>query len=62
MSNRTSAKAQELKGTAKVVAGRATGDRRLEAKGRGEQVKAQATRVSAEVKNAARNVKKGLTK
>jgi len=62
MSSRTSVKAKELKGKAKVVAGRATGDRSLEAKGQGEQVKARATRASAEVKDAARNVKKAVTK
>jgi uncharacterized protein YjbJ (UPF0337 family) len=62
MSSRISAKASELKGKAKVVAGKATSDRSLEAKGKGEQVTAQAKRAFADVKNAAKRARKVVTK
>jgi uncharacterized protein YjbJ (UPF0337 family) len=62
MANRTSAKATELKGKAKVVAGKATRDRSLEAEGKGDQLKGQAKQVVADVKNVAGKTKRTVTR
>jgi uncharacterized protein YjbJ (UPF0337 family) len=52
--NKTRNKAQELKGQAKEGAGRATGDRSLEAEGRGDQVKANLKQAGEKLKDAVR--------
>ncbi|MGA2208270.1 MAG: CsbD family protein [Acidimicrobiales bacterium] len=58
MANRASAKATEIKGKAKELAGKATDDRSLEAKGKGEQLKGRAATAGADLKSAARKVRK----
>ena len=57
MASQVTAKAHELKGKAKEAAGKATKDRSLQARGKGEQVKAHATGAVAQVKKAARKSK-----
>ena len=55
-------KAEELKGKTKEGAGRATGDERLEAEGKGDQSSSKVKQASEKVKDAAKDVKDGLTK
>ena len=45
-------KAEAVKGGAKKAAGRATGDRSLEAEGRGDQIKGNVKQAGAKVKDA----------
>jgi uncharacterized protein YjbJ (UPF0337 family) len=62
MTNKISAKASELKGKAKEAAGKATGDRSLEGRGKTEQVKGHAKGAVSDVKKAARKVKGTVTR
>jgi len=66
MANTVSTKAHEAKGRAKETVGKATHDRGLRARGKGEQVKAQLKRTSSDVKgevtNGARKVKGTLSR
>jgi uncharacterized protein YjbJ (UPF0337 family) len=55
-------KGEELKGEAKENAGQATGDRDLEAEGKGDQVSGSIKNAGEHVKDAASDVKDGLTK
>ncbi len=48
-------KAEAVKGSAKKVTGRATGSRRLRAKGRSDQVKGDTKQAGAKVKDAFRH-------
>ena len=52
--NKTRNKAQELKGQIKEATGRATGNRRLEAKGRADQTKANLKQAIEKVKDVFR--------
>ena len=54
-------KAEELKGQGKETAGRASGDRDLEAEGKGDQAGAKVKNAGEHVKDAAKDVKDGLT-
>jgi uncharacterized protein YjbJ (UPF0337 family) len=62
MSREAAAKAHELKGKLKEAAGKAKGDRGLEVRGKGEQVKAHVTGAVADVKKAARKAKDTVTR
>lgn len=55
-------KIDELKGQGKESAGRATGDRDLEAEGRADQTEGKVKQAGEHVKDAAKDVKDGLTK
>ena len=48
-------KAEAVKGSAKKVTGRATGKRRLQAEGRGDQVKGDTKQAGAKIKDAFRH-------
>ncbi|MFI9208338.1 CsbD family protein [Streptomyces sp. NPDC053253] len=48
-------KAEEVKGGAKKTAGRVTGNRRLQAEGRGDQVRGHTKQAWAKVKDAFRH-------
>jgi uncharacterized protein YjbJ (UPF0337 family) len=48
-------KAEAVKGSAKKAAGRATGNRRLRAEGRGDQVRGNTKQAGAKVKDAFRH-------
>jgi uncharacterized protein YjbJ (UPF0337 family) len=52
--NKTRNKAQELKGQIKEATGRATGNRRLEAKGRADQTRASLKQAAEKVKDVFR--------
>jgi uncharacterized protein YjbJ (UPF0337 family) len=52
--NKTRNKAQELKGQIKEATGRATGNRRLESKGRADQTKAHLKQAAEKIKDAFR--------
>ncbi|HWC40213.1 MAG TPA: CsbD family protein [Acidimicrobiales bacterium] len=52
--DRTRNKAQQAKGKAKEVAGQATGDRDLDAKGRADRKKGKAKQAGENVKDAVR--------
>jgi uncharacterized protein YjbJ (UPF0337 family) len=52
--NKTRNKAQELKGQIKEATGRATGNRRLESKGRADQTRANLKQAVEKVKDAFR--------
>ncbi|WP_395690235.1 CsbD family protein [Nocardioides sp.] len=54
-------KAEELKGHGKETAGAATGDRELEAEGRGDQASGKVKNAGEHLKDAAKDVKDGLT-
>ena len=54
-------KADELKGQGKESAGRATGDRDLEAEGKADQTSAKVKDAGEHAKDAAKDVKDGLT-
>ena len=54
-------KVDELKGQGKESAGRATGDRDLEAEGKADQAGAKVKNAGEHVKDAAKDVKDGLT-
>jgi len=62
MTGQAAAKANELKGRVKEAAGKAKGDRGLELRGKGEQVKAHAAGATANVKKAARKAKDAVTR
>jgi uncharacterized protein YjbJ (UPF0337 family) len=51
---KTRNKAQELKGQIKEATGRATGNRRLEAKGRADQTRASLKQAAEKIKDAFR--------
>ncbi|MBB3045431.1 CsbD family protein [Nocardioides soli] len=55
-------KLEELKGHGKESAGRASGDRDLEAEGRADQTSAKAKSAGEHVKDAVKDVKDGLRK
>lgn len=55
-------KLDELKGQGKESAGRASGDRDLEAEGKGDQAGAKVKNAGEHVKDAVRDIKDGLTK
>lgn len=55
-------KAEELKGRGKESAGAATGDRDLQAEGKGDQASAKVKNAGEHVKDAVKDVKDGLTK
>jgi uncharacterized protein YjbJ (UPF0337 family) len=55
-------KGEELKGQAKEHTGRATGDRDLEAEGKGDQASGSIKNAGEHVKDAVGDVKDGLTK
>ncbi|WP_134768191.1 CsbD family protein [Nocardioides sp. 1609] len=55
-------KTEELKGKAKEGTGRATGDERLEAEGKGDQSSSKVKQGADKLKDAAKDVKDGLTK
>jgi uncharacterized protein YjbJ (UPF0337 family) len=52
----------ELKGQGKESAGKATGDRDLEAEGKADQTEGKVKQAGEHVKDAAKDVKDGLTK
>jgi uncharacterized protein YjbJ (UPF0337 family) len=62
MAAKAAAKAHELKGKVKEASGKASGDRKLEARGKGEQVKAHVSGAAADVKKAARKAKDTVTR
>lgn len=55
-------KVEELKGQGKESAGRASGDRDLEAEGKSDQASGKLKNAGEHVKDAAKDVKDGLTK
>ena len=55
-------KVDELKGQGKESAGRATGDRDLEAEGKADQTEGKVKQAGEHVKDAAKDVKDGVTK
>jgi uncharacterized protein YjbJ (UPF0337 family) len=55
-------KAEELKGQGKESAGKATGNERLEAEGKGDQASANVKDAGEKAKDAASDLKDGLTK
>lgn len=61
LDDKISNKAEELGGQAKEGAGKATGNERLEAEGRGDQGSAKVKQAGEKVKDAARDAKEGLT-
>jgi uncharacterized protein YjbJ (UPF0337 family) len=54
-------KAEDLKGQAKESTGRATGDEQLEAEGKGDQASATLKDGVEKLKDAAKDIKDGLT-
>lgn len=54
--NENSHKAEEIKGKAKAAAGKATGDKGLEAEGKTDVVQAEGKQAGDDVKNTARGV------
>jgi uncharacterized protein YjbJ (UPF0337 family) len=55
-------KVEELKGQGKESTGKATGDRDLEAEGKADQTSGKIKNAGEHVKDAAKDVKDGLTK
>ena len=55
-------KVEDLKGQGKESAGKATGDRDLEAEGRADQTEGKVKQAGEHVKDAAKDVKDGLSK
>lgn len=55
-------KAEDLKGKLKEGAGKATNDRKLEGEGKGDQASASLKDGVEHVKDAAKDIKDGLTK
>lgn len=55
-------KTEDLGGKAKETTGKATGDRDLEAEGKADQTSASIKNAGEHVKDAAKDVKDGLTK
>lgn len=60
--DKISNKSEELGGKAKETTGRATGDEQLEAEGKGDQASAGVKQGVEKLKDAAKDVKDGLTK
>ena len=60
--DKASNKGDHLGGKAKEATGKVTDNERLEAEGRGDQTKASAKQAGEHVKDAAKDVKDGLTK
>jgi uncharacterized protein YjbJ (UPF0337 family) len=54
--DKTSNKAEQLKGKSKEVAGKVTGNERLAAEGKVDQVKANLKQAGEKVKDAAKNI------
>lgn len=61
LGDKISNKAEELKGHGKEHAGKATGDRDLEAEGKGDQASAKVKGAVEDVKDAGKKLKDGLT-
>ena len=62
LGDKISNKAEDLKGQTKEGAGRATGDEQLEAEGKGDQASASLKGGVEKIKDAASDIKDGLTK
>ncbi|MCW2812679.1 MAG: hypothetical protein JWN84_134 [Nocardioides sp.] len=62
LGDKISNKAEDLKGHGKEHAGKATGDESLEAEGKGDQASASIKDGVEHVKDAAGDIKDGLTK
>jgi uncharacterized protein YjbJ (UPF0337 family) len=62
LDDKLSNKAEDLGGKAKEATGKATGDHSLEGEGKDDQTKASAKQAGEHVKDAAKDVKDGLTK
>ncbi|MFB9314317.1 CsbD family protein [Nocardioides plantarum] len=62
LGDKISNKAEDLKGQGKEATGRATGDESLEAEGKGDQASASLKDGVEKVKDAAKDIKDGLTK
>jgi uncharacterized protein YjbJ (UPF0337 family) len=62
LGDKISNKAEDLKGHGKETTGKATGDENLEAEGKGDQASASMKDGVEKVKDAAGDIKDGLTK
>lgn len=62
LGDKISNKAEDLKGQGKESAGKATGNEQLEAEGKGDQASASLKDGVEKVKDAAKDIKDGLTK
>lgn len=62
LGDKISNKAEDLKGQGKETTGKATGDEQLEAEGKGDQASASLKDGVEKVKDAAKDIKDGLTK
>ncbi|MDO9457919.1 CsbD family protein [Nocardioides sp.] len=62
LGDKISNKAEDLKGKGKETAGTATGDEELRAEGKGDQASASIKDGVEKVKDAAKDIKDGLTK
>jgi uncharacterized protein YjbJ (UPF0337 family) len=62
LGDKISNKTEDLKGQGKEATGRATGDESLEAEGKGDQASASLKDGVEKVKDAAKDIKDGLTK
>lgn len=62
LGDKISNKAEDLKGQGKEAAGTATGDEELRAEGKGDQASASIKDGVEKVKDAAKDIKDGLTK
>ena len=62
LGDKISNKAEDLKGQGKEAAGTATGDDELRAEGKGDQASASIKDGVEKVKDAAKDIKDGLTK
>jgi uncharacterized protein YjbJ (UPF0337 family) len=60
--DKASNKAQDIKGKVKETAGKATGNKKLERKGKSDQVKSAVKDVGEQVKDATSKVKDAVTK
>jgi uncharacterized protein YjbJ (UPF0337 family) len=55
MANKIAHKAEAVKGSIKKTAGRLTGNRRLRAEGRGDQIKGNTKQAGAKIKDAVKH-------
>jgi uncharacterized protein YjbJ (UPF0337 family) len=62
VASHVSNKGKQVKGRVKEAAGKASGNRELTARGKADQVKAQAKDLRADVKKAGRQVKETLAR
>lgn len=62
LGDKISNKAEDLKGQTKETTGKATGNEQLEAEGKGDQASASIKDGIEKVKDAAKDLKDGLTK